>query len=81
MIDVLKIVEEQNAIIRAQGDIVDELFVLLMQHLPADEVARLSVLEKMRRTANRSFDVGARDVPVSESDMQEKQSVRCQNLT
>ena len=36
-IDPLKVVEQQNAIIRIQSGVIDELFILLMQHISAEE--------------------------------------------
>ena len=33
----LEIVEQQNAIIRIQSGVIDELFLLLMQHISAEE--------------------------------------------
>lgn len=41
MLNPVEIVEKQNAIIRIQSDVIDELFLLLMQHVSADEVDRL----------------------------------------
>lgn len=47
----LEIFESQSEIIRLQSDVIDELFRLLLQHVTAEELDRLPVLEKMNRAA------------------------------
>lgn len=53
-IDPLKVVEQQNAIIRIQSGVIDELFLLLMQHISAEEadslpcIARINQAEEIR---------------------------------
>lgn len=47
MLNPVEIVEKQNAIIRIQSDVIDELFLLLMQHVSADEVDRLPCVERI----------------------------------
>lgn len=47
----LEIVERQNAIIRIQSGIIDELFLLLMQHISAAEVDALPVVARINRDA------------------------------
>lgn len=45
--DAVEIIEKQNEIIQIQSRIVDELFSLLMQHISADEVAKLTCVERI----------------------------------
>ena len=49
--DPLKVVERQDAIIRIQSTVIDELFLLLMQHINAEEADRLPVLDKISTAA------------------------------
>ncbi len=49
--DPLKVVERQDAIIRIQSTVIDELFLLLMQHINAEEADRLPVLDKIDTAA------------------------------
>lgn len=51
MLNPVEIVEKQNAIIRIQSDVIDELFLLLMQHVTADEVDRLPCVERINEAA------------------------------
>ena len=51
MLNPVEIVEKQNAIIRLQSGVIDELFLLLMQHISADEVDRLPCLERINEAA------------------------------
>lgn len=51
MLNLVEIVEKQNAIIRIQSDVIDELFLLLMQHVSADEVDRLPCVERINEAA------------------------------
>lgn len=41
MNNLLQIVESQNAIIRIQSSVIDELFQLLMQHISTEELENL----------------------------------------
>lgn len=47
----LEIVEKQNAIIRIQSGVIDELFLLLMQHISAADAAALPVVDRINRAA------------------------------
>lgn len=51
MLNPVEIIEKQNAIIRIQSDVIDELFLLLMQHVTADEVDRLPCVERINEAA------------------------------
>lgn len=50
-IDPLKVVEQQNAIIRIQSGVIDELFILLMQHISADEAESLPCIARINQAA------------------------------
>lgn len=47
----IEIVEKQNAIIRIQSGVIDELFLLLMQHISAEEADALPVIDKINLAA------------------------------
>lgn len=53
----IEVVEAQNAVIRIQSEVIDELFVLLMQHINAEEADRLPVLQKINRAAMLREDI------------------------
>lgn len=47
----LEIVEKQNAIIRIQSGVIDELFLLLMQHISAEDADALPVIARINQAA------------------------------
>ena len=53
----INIVETLNAIIRLQSTIIDELFVLLAQHITVDELNELPVIDKINKVAKLRVDV------------------------
>lgn len=53
----INIVETLNAIIRLQSTIIDELFVLLAQHITVDELNELPVIDKINEAAKLRVDV------------------------
>ena len=53
----VNIVETLNAIIRLQSTIIDELFVLLSQHITVDELDKLPVIDKKNEAAKLGVDV------------------------
>lgn len=53
----INIVETLNAIIRLQSTIIDELFVLLAQHITVDELNELPVIDKINEVAKLRVDV------------------------
>jgi hypothetical protein len=55
-----EMVEKQNEIIRMQAETIDELFVLLMQHMEVDEVCRTEAYAKMQDAANRTEDLSGK---------------------
>ena len=58
-IDPLKVVEQQNAIIRIQSGVIDELFLLLMQHISADEADSLPCIARINQAAEIRAEIGA----------------------
>lgn len=57
-IDPLKVVEQQNAIIRIQSGVIDELFILLMQHISADEADALPCIDRINQAAQIRAEIG-----------------------
>ncbi|NBH98559.1 hypothetical protein D7Y41_18820 [Anaerotruncus sp. 1XD22-93] len=57
-IDPLKVVERQNAIIRIQSGVIDELFLLLMQHISADEADSLPCIARINQAAEIRAEIG-----------------------
>ncbi|MCM1026075.1 MAG: hypothetical protein NC432_06545 [Roseburia sp.] len=57
-IDPLKIVEQQNAIIRIQSGVIDELFILLMQHISAEEAGSLPCVARINQAAQIRAGIG-----------------------
>lgn len=57
MLNPAEIVDKQNTIIRIQSDVIDELFLLLMQHISADEVDRLPCVEKINEAARIRLEI------------------------
>lgn len=47
----VEVVEKQNAVIRIQSDVIDELFLLLMQHISAEDAGALPCIEKINEAA------------------------------
>lgn len=47
----VEVVEKQNAIIRIQSGVIDDLFLLLMQHISAEEADALPVIDKINQAA------------------------------
>lgn len=57
-IDPLKVVEQQNAIIRIQSNVIDELFLLLMQHISAKEAESLPCIARVNQAAEIRAEIG-----------------------
>ena len=57
-IDLLETVERQNAIIRIQSNVIDDLFRLLLQHITAEEADSLPVLQKINTAASLRQEIG-----------------------
>jgi hypothetical protein len=47
----IEIIETQNTIIKLQSDVINELFSVLSQHLQAEELDSLPVVEKINAAA------------------------------
>ena len=54
----LEIVEQQNAIIRIQTSVIDELFLLIMQHISANEVENLPCIARINQAAEIRMKIG-----------------------
>lgn len=54
----LKIVEQQNAIIRIQSGVIDELFLLLMQHISMEEAGNLPCIDRINQAAQIRAGIG-----------------------
>lgn len=48
----LELFESQSEIIRIQSEVIDDLFRLLSQHMEAEELDNLPVIEKINRAAS-----------------------------
>lgn len=57
-LDPLKVVEQQNAIIRIQSGVIEELFLLLMQHMSAEEADALPCIDKINQAAQIRAGIG-----------------------
>ena len=57
--DPLKIVEQQNAVIRIQSGVIDELFTLLLQHISAEEADGLPCVARINQAAQIRAGIGA----------------------
>lgn len=57
-IDPLMVVEQQNAIIRIQSGVIDELFLLLMQHISAEEAGNLPCIARINQAAEIRKEIG-----------------------
>lgn len=57
-IEPLKIVEQQNAIIRIQSGVIDELFLLLMQHVSMEEAESLPCIDRINQAAQIRAGIG-----------------------
>ncbi|MBQ7562774.1 MAG: hypothetical protein IJT16_02160 [Lachnospiraceae bacterium] len=51
MSNLAETIEQQNAVIRIQSEVIDELFILLLQHITAEEADRLPAIEKINTAA------------------------------
>lgn len=51
MNDLAELIERQNAVIRIQSEVIDELFVLVLQHITAEEADSLPAIEKINIAA------------------------------
>lgn len=49
---IMDAVEMQSKVIKLQADIIDELFIVLLQHISAEEAEKLAVTDKIKEAAN-----------------------------
>lgn len=47
-----EMIESQNAIIRIQSGVIDELFRLLMQHVTVDELDNMRIIDRINLAAD-----------------------------
>lgn len=52
-----EIVDTQNIIIKEQADVIDSLFLLLLQHIDAAELDRLGEVSKINQIAKLRGDI------------------------
>lgn len=62
MSDPVEVVEVQNRIIRMQSDVINDLFLLLLQHITAEEADRLPVVKKINEAAELRESVSEKEV-------------------
>lgn len=53
----LEVIDKQNEIIKQQSDIIDGLYLLLMQHMTVEEACRTQVYADMKEVAGKVNDV------------------------
>lgn len=53
----IEIVDTLNTVIRLQADVIDELYLLLMQHITVDEAASLTVFKHIKEAAALRADI------------------------
>ena len=53
----IEIVEAQNAIIRMQSEIIDDIFLLLSQHISVEELDHMPCIEKINTIAGLKKDI------------------------
>ena len=51
MLNTVEVIEKQNAIIKIQSGVIDELFLLLMQHISAEEAGELPCIARINQAA------------------------------
>lgn len=62
MHDPVQIVEVLNRIIKLQSDVINDLFLLLLQHITAEEADRLPVVKKINEAAELRESVSEKEV-------------------
>jgi len=62
MHDPVQIVEVLNRIIKLQSDVINDLFLLLLQHITAEEADRLPVVKKINEAAELRNDLERKGV-------------------
>ena len=54
----METVEKMSAVIRIQAKAIEELYMLLMQHISAEEADSLSVVKEINRAAELRAEIG-----------------------
>ena len=60
MSDIARIQAILTEITKLQAEVIDDLFLLLMQHITAEEADRLPVIDKINRAANLHKEIDGR---------------------
>ena len=60
-IDSVETVEKLSLIISVQSEIINELFVLLMQHISAEEADKLPAIKKINQAAEIRSSIGLQE--------------------
>lgn len=58
MNDVAELIEKQNIIIKKQAEVINGLFLLLLQHIPAAELDEIKEVEKINEIAKIRESIG-----------------------
>ncbi len=58
----IEVVETVNAIIRLQSTVIDDLFLVLAQHITAEEMERIPVVDRINEAARLRADIDRRCV-------------------
>ena len=58
MLNPVEVVSLQNEIIKIQSGVIDELFILLMQHISADEADALPCIDRINQAAQIRAGIG-----------------------
>lgn len=57
MLSPMEVIDRQNEIIKKQSDIIDELYILLTQHMTVEEACSTQVYADMKDVAGKVRDV------------------------
>ncbi len=58
----VEVVETLNTIIRLQSTVIDDLFLILAQHITAEEMERIPVVDRINEAARLRADIDRRCV-------------------
>lgn len=58
----VEVVETLNTIIRLQSTVIDDLFLVLAQHITAEEMERIPVVDRINEAARLRADIDRRCV-------------------
>ncbi|MBR1477429.1 MAG: hypothetical protein IJ608_05650 [Lachnospiraceae bacterium] len=57
----IEVVEKLNDIVCEQAKIIDELYIILAQHIQPEDIAGMSVIDRMQRVANTRNEIGGNE--------------------